>query len=56
MFIKPMHDLMGTLPFSVSTVAPPMARVKAKPRRKCVVVRRLRPLLSVIVASSLATS
>ena len=32
-FIKAMQDLMGTLPFSLSCVAPPMASVKASPRR-----------------------
>ena len=48
MFMKAIQDLMGTLPMRSLCVAPPMASVKARPRRKWVVVSLWRPLLSVI--------
>ena len=53
-FIKAMTEFMGALSRSSPRVAPPMARVNAKPRRKSVDVRARLPLLCVLAASVLA--
>ena len=55
-FMKAMQDWMLISSSSRPLVAPPMASVNASPLRKWVDVRGLRPLLSVVLASALATS
>ena len=55
-FMKAMQDWMLISSSSRPLVAPPMARVNASPLRKWVDVRGLFPVLSVVLASALATS